>query len=212
MVETLPLRERNKQKVTERIIAAAVELFKARGYNQVTMDDIAEQAEISRGTLFNYFPTKEALLLPWGQQILDGQIRPGLQAHLAKRPTTAQALQALFTNISENVLASPDVIQAFVREAMKRSRAAQPDSVSTGFQETFVQVLEYGRARGEVRDDIPLENLVRYLMAVHASLLFCLLESMPPEDSACEISLLLAFIETGLSPQPVARVAKGTPK
>ncbi len=51
-MDVLPLRERNKQKVTERIIVAAMELFKTQGYEQTTMDDIANKAEISRGTLF----------------------------------------------------------------------------------------------------------------------------------------------------------------
>lgn len=85
------LRERNKQKVTQRIIEAAVELFKSRGYNQITMDDIAEKAEISRKTLFNYFPSKESLLLPWGEEILDQNVFPAFQTYLLTQPTTLEA-------------------------------------------------------------------------------------------------------------------------
>lgn len=199
-MESIPLRERNKQRVTQRIIAAAVDLFKTKGYHQTTMDDVAERAEISRGTLFNYFPTKDALLLPWGQEILDGKIRPTLQAYLDTGPTTIQALQLLFTNMTEIILASPDVIQAFMHEAMKPSNEQQKALAGTGGQEIFVQVLRYGQERGEVRTDIPLEDLARYVGAVHASLLFCLLVSLPPEDSSQEIARLLAFIETGLAP------------
>src|SRR5258708_9880493 len=102
----LPLRERNKQKVTQRIITTAVELFKTRGYHQTTIDEIAEKAEVSRRTLFNYFPTKEALLLPWAQEILDGHIYPKLLMYLSTQPTTIDCLRFLFTLISETMLAS----------------------------------------------------------------------------------------------------------
>jgi AcrR family transcriptional regulator len=163
------------------------------------MDDVAEKAEISRGTLFNYFPSKDALLLPWGQEILDGKIRPTLDAYLETRPTTVQALQLLFTNMTEIILASPDVIQAFMHEAMKPNN--EKVLAGTGGQEIFIQVLRYGQERSEVRSDIPLENLARYVGAVHASLLFCLLVALPPENSSQEIARLLAFIETGISPR-----------
>jgi AcrR family transcriptional regulator len=197
----LPLRERNKQRVTQRIIAAAMELFKARGCQQTTMDDIADKAEISRGTLFNYFPSKDALLLPWGQEVLEQYIRPKLTAYLDTQPKTIQVLQFLFANMSENVLAAPDIIRAFMGEAMKPKNKAQIDRARTGMQEIFVQVLRYGQGKGEVRTDIPLEDLASYVSALQAALLFRLLESTQLEDSSQEIARLLIFIEAGLAVQ-----------
>ena len=61
-MEPVSLRERNRQRVTQRIISVAESLFKAYGFERTTMDDIADKAEISRATLFNYFPSKEALI------------------------------------------------------------------------------------------------------------------------------------------------------
>jgi len=52
----VPLRERNKQRVIQRIQEGAFELFRTVGYEQTTMDAIAEKAETSRGTVFKYFP------------------------------------------------------------------------------------------------------------------------------------------------------------
>ena len=86
-MDRIPLRERKKQRVTERIISAASELFKTCGYHPTTMDDIADKAEISRATLFNYFPTKEALLLPWGQEIMEEQILPRLRKTMKSQST-----------------------------------------------------------------------------------------------------------------------------
>ncbi|MGO2053269.1 TetR family transcriptional regulator [Glutamicibacter sp. BW80] len=56
-------RERNKQAKLERIIAAASELFAARGVDEVTTQQIADAADIGTGTLFLYARTKGELLL-----------------------------------------------------------------------------------------------------------------------------------------------------
>lgn len=201
-MDELPLRERNKQRVTQRIISAAVELFKAKGYHQTTMDDIAAKAEISRATLFNYFPSKESLLLPWGQEILDKQFLPAFMAHLNTQPTTVEVLQYLFRSISETILSFPDVMQAFLREALKAHQESEKPPAGGGLQDVFIQVIRYGQERGEVRSDIPAENITRYLSALQMSLFFSLLESPLPDNGALEIERLLAFIKTGLLPAP----------
>ena len=51
-----------KEKTRQRIIAAAVERFKAQGFDAATTRDIARAAKLGVGTLFNYFPTKEAIV------------------------------------------------------------------------------------------------------------------------------------------------------
>ena len=196
----LSLRERNKHRVNQRIITAAVELFKSKGCSQTTMDDIADRAEISRGTLFNYFPSKDALLLPWGQEILERHIQPGLADCLRSQPSTLQALDYLFCSISDHILATPDVIRAFVREALKTGNKPQAELARTGMQELFIQVLQYGQGRGEVRKDLPVQNMAAYLGALHTSLLFSQLESGAPEDTRVEMTRLLDFIAGGLAP------------
>ena len=59
----LPLRERKKRKTRRLIINTAIELFTARGFDAVTLEDIAAVCEVSRGTVFNYFPYKELMVL-----------------------------------------------------------------------------------------------------------------------------------------------------
>jgi AcrR family transcriptional regulator len=56
------LRERKKQQTRERIGAAAIRLFQESGFDNVTVADIARAADVSEGTVFNYFPTKESLV------------------------------------------------------------------------------------------------------------------------------------------------------
>jgi len=197
-MDPLPLRERNKRKVTQRIISAAVELFKSQGYQQTTMDDIAAKAEISRGTLFNYFPSKESLLLPWAQEILDNHITPRVMTFLNTQPTTIECLRLLFTVINETILASPDVFQAFMNESIRVNNSPQTASVGNGVQELFLHIVRYGRSRGEVRTDLPPAHLAYCVSALQAPLLFSLLEPNQADAAALELDTVLAFITSGL--------------
>lgn len=203
-MDDLPLRERNRQRVTQRIITAAVELFKAKGYHPTTMDDVAQKAEISRGTLFNYFASKEALLLPWALEILDQHIRPQFRTYLETQPTTLECLQFLFTTIADMILASPDVVRAFVQEALtpNANNMQQNDVVGNGIHELYIHIVRYGQARGEVRADIPVENIARYVGTLHLPLIFSLLEPNHPANNSVDLDSLMAFIKTGITPAP----------
>ena len=55
------LRERKKQQTRRLLADTAQQLFAARGFEAVTVADIAREADVSPGTVFNYFPTKESL-------------------------------------------------------------------------------------------------------------------------------------------------------
>lgn len=53
--------ENNSAAKHARILHAAVELFTERDFHQVLMDDVAERADVGKGTVYRYFPTKEEL-------------------------------------------------------------------------------------------------------------------------------------------------------
>lgn len=204
-MDRVPLRERNKQRVRERILAAASELFRSVGYDQTTMDEIAERAEISRGTLFNYFPTKDALLRPFMQDIFQTRIRPAVALYLDEQHSTLQALRFLFMNIHEHVLTIPRIDQAFKPEFL-RPREVRPEGPAqprqnTEVTEILLMILRYGQQRGEVRVDLPVEKLARYLGALYISIFFSMIrdpERVAP-DYGHEIDELLKFVESGLA-------------
>lgn len=57
------LRENRKKKTKEEIIRNAIGLFKVKGYENVTVEEIAMKSGIAKGTFFNYFQKKEHVLL-----------------------------------------------------------------------------------------------------------------------------------------------------
>lgn len=61
--DRVSLRERKKARTRAAIQEHALRLFRAQGYEATTMEQIADEAEVSPSTLLRYFPTKEALVL-----------------------------------------------------------------------------------------------------------------------------------------------------
>jgi AcrR family transcriptional regulator len=90
----LPLRERNKVRTRAAIERAALDLFSARGFDAVTLAEVADAAEVGQRTLFRYFSDKEELL--FGD---DHALRLRLGELLAVRPehepATTAALEAV---------------------------------------------------------------------------------------------------------------------
>ncbi|MFD7033952.1 TetR/AcrR family transcriptional regulator [Streptomyces sp. NPDC059917] len=61
--QTTGLREAKKQRTRQQLAATALELFLERGFDAVSVADVAAAAEVSKPTLFRYYPSKEDLLL-----------------------------------------------------------------------------------------------------------------------------------------------------
>ncbi|GAA4672596.1 TetR/AcrR family transcriptional regulator [Frondihabitans cladoniiphilus] len=61
--EQLGRRERNKLEMRRRLATAAAQLFMERGYDAVSMSDVAAAAKVAEQTVYNYFPTKPQLVL-----------------------------------------------------------------------------------------------------------------------------------------------------
>ena len=84
------LRERKKAEAKRALVAAALELFGQRGFDAVTVDEIAARANVSRRTYFRYFPTKEAVVMARRRDQLDA-----LKDGLALAPTSASVRDAV---------------------------------------------------------------------------------------------------------------------
>jgi AcrR family transcriptional regulator len=71
MTPALPLVERKRRQARQRIIQAARELFLERGFDDVSVGDIAERAEVGRTTFFRYFGDKQEVVFALEQELLE---------------------------------------------------------------------------------------------------------------------------------------------
>jgi AcrR family transcriptional regulator len=101
------LRERKKARTRGLIAGTAARLFAERGYEHVSVSDVAREAEVAEQTVYNYFPAKEHLVIDREQQVQDR-----LCDLIRSRPAGATPSGA---------------IRDFVLEAVAGIRAIPPD-------------------------------------------------------------------------------------
>ncbi|MFD9123836.1 TetR/AcrR family transcriptional regulator [Kitasatospora sp. NPDC059571] len=127
------LRERKKQQTRARISGAAAGLFVSRGFDAVSVAEVAEAAEVSKMTVFNYFPRKEELLLdglPEALELTGAAVRDrpagtrplqaleGLALGLAERRHPLAGLAEPVPRLWRTVLDSP-ALRAYARECLE---------------------------------------------------------------------------------------------
>ena len=95
-VNAVGLRQRKKESSRRAIEDAAWELFAERGYEETSVNDIAERADVAPRTFFRYFPTKEAVLYPQFDELLQS-VRDGFHRRPADEPVIASLFESLGT-------------------------------------------------------------------------------------------------------------------
>ncbi len=160
------LRERKRRLAREAIFAAADRLFAERGFENVTVAEIADAANVSVKTVFTYVSAKEELIFRQ-QTVLDAVVRAVASRRLGQTPLVAAA-QALLAAVND-----PDEdlsLESFQR--MVASGPAARSRVRALWDETETRLAEVllTEARG-VREDVLAERAARRLTAAQIMVL-----------------------------------------
>ncbi|MFC2253284.1 TetR/AcrR family transcriptional regulator [Labrys portucalensis] len=119
------LRAKQKADRNRRILEAATSLFRDAGYDSARIEDIAERAEVSVGTLYNYYQNKGDILLAAVTMEVEEVLEAGRRIVANPPPTVAAALQALIEQYYDHSLVY--LSKEMWRVAMALS-IQQPDS------------------------------------------------------------------------------------
>lgn len=111
----MSLRERQKQRRRHRIYTVAIQMFKERGFAGATATDIARLAHVSRGTFFNYYPYKEAVLLDYGAEVM-GKLAERAQEQLDAGAAALDVLRLVWRELAAITIAEKDLIPPLVYE------------------------------------------------------------------------------------------------
>ena len=157
----LPLRERKKRDTRRRILLAGLDAFTARGFENCTIDEIARAAGVGKGTVYNYFRSKEALVVSF---MVDLEQR--MQAEAAALAHARGSLASILTRFIESQMALKASHYPFVRLflAQLAGRATPADGwvseASLALDPPLVQLFEKLQRRGLVRTDVDVPTLV----------------------------------------------------
>ncbi len=189
----MSLRERKKNRTRALIQEEALRLFLEKGFEATTVEEIAEAAEISPGTFFNYFPTKEDVVF---QDDLDPVLLEAISVEpVGLGPVAAlrEALHKVFSRLTPEqaiifrrrlglISVNPTLRGVFLNQS-----AGQLDQIAALI----------ARHAGRSRDDFAVRNLAGALMGVMIAAFFSAAKD-PDADLLDLEDQALAHLEAGL--------------
>jgi AcrR family transcriptional regulator len=166
-----PRRERKKAAVRAHILATAIELFSEHGLDSVTVDQIADAADIGKGTIYNYFSTKEDIVVAF---MVDFETR--VQAKVRRLVTSKGSLESILAGFIrfQFLMKKPyhQFVRVFLGQMFLRTEQFLPYMVE--MQKTIdppLEALFRGlQQRGLIRRDVSVPDLVLIFKTIHLGL------------------------------------------
>lgn len=161
-------REREKQQRRNDIIKAAENVFFAKGYDNVTMDEIANKAEVNKALLYYYFKNKEALFSAvnlCGVQILHKIYVKCFNLDTDGYNKVKAMIQGLFDFSKEH----PDYFRIYCYAGTERFQMSDEEDAQeivdlrTGMWRLMVEAIMEGIADGTIRNDLDPVEMSIYL-------------------------------------------------
>ncbi len=155
------------------IIEAALSCFLRQGYHNTTMDDIAAESGLSKGSLYWHFESKEDLLQSATRALFENYFDPESLAQLEQIPTAAGRLRAMAQMLATMLEELEGLFNLFVEfwtASAHRDEAAQLWlDLLIEYKELLVGVIEGGVESGEFKP-VEAEQLVWAVMAAYDGL------------------------------------------
>ncbi len=166
----LSRRERKKEETRRRIFEVAIALFRAQGFEATTVDEITEKADVGRGTFFNYFPKKEAVLAYLSEERV-ALAEENAAALLDDQTSVRAKLHDIYAFAASAYVPDRELSRYVFEEWMRQSFAPAEDAGSR-WERLVVAVIERGQAAGELRADVPALLLESMLSSIYMTTLY----------------------------------------
>jgi AcrR family transcriptional regulator len=154
-------RERKKEETKENIIGNAVNFFKEKGFQETSMEEIAEKSDVSKGTLYNYFENKESILVGYFQTII-ADYGKKMKESFTENKDVKSTLYHLLDFISLIFKNDKELAVIYFKYRMPSRFDVKPDSSQrSGIEKWVLEIIEKAQQDNQLRSDIPALVLTR---------------------------------------------------
>lgn len=200
MREPAGRRERKRQQTVDHLADTAWAMFEAQGYEAVTMEAIAEAADVAKGTLYKHFPVKEALLRHrFHRELATGM--PAILAELAKLPSAEARLRRFLDLTADWSIKNRQHLSPYLR--LRLTEAGAPYDLNSpnrsGMEKVYAGMIRAGQESGEFRRDLDAATAAQYLEFLHLAAVLRWLNGAA-DDLHAEFSAMLDFCLRGMQP------------
>ncbi len=155
-------RLRRREETGQRLLDTAVRLFASNGFPNTTVEAITEAADVGKGTFFNYFPSKEHVLIALAQRQV-GKIAAAANRINPKLPVREQ-IRAVIHQIAAGWLHSKRLIRSLLGTALgNETLTPHLEAMLPKGRGHMLLLVQEGQRRGELRADLPAPEITRML-------------------------------------------------
>lgn len=162
-------RELNKEKIRRSILKASRKLFSTKGYEDTMMEDIAVTAEVSKATIYNYFPNKESLLIGTADEVLD-KIKMLLDSN---EHLSTSSLEKIRLVLKELVISSSEYLELSRRITYLNSCEGSPMyKTRQEMVNIFKSLVLSAQEEGDLKNTVSVDDIVDGIMGIYLIALF----------------------------------------
>jgi AcrR family transcriptional regulator len=162
------LREQKKQQTRQLIADTAAQLFAERGFDGVSVAEIARTAQLSEVTVFNYFPTKGDLVFG-RMEFVEERLVAAIEQRASQEPITAAFGRVLLADVDQLDARAEVIARAAAIIRASPTLQAREREITEQYTARLAAVL--AAEAGMDHDDIEARAVASALMAVHRGLL-----------------------------------------
>ena len=194
------------EEANQRILAAAVSLFSSRGLNDVSMDDIARAAGVSRASVFNHFGSKALLLDAITARSINAYRDLLAQALSDEATPTPALLSGLYDRLAQGLEASRALYRELFPEIRQVSLGLDREGEARRLRQEAMTILaaifERGQARGDVTDACPAATLTIAFDSLLSGAVTSWLQGPDARRLAPLLAELCGVLLQGAAPRP----------
>jgi AcrR family transcriptional regulator len=193
-------RQRRSSQTRERLFRAALELFAKHGFADTTVEDITNAADVGKGTFFNYFPSKDHILLAFAEMQLS-KLESIIDNLRNTHEPVPQFLRTLAVRMTEEPGRNPSLMRALLLANLSSTPVRDGMRINqTRGHRLLTEFVEIGQQRGELRKDLPAGDIAHvFRQTVFGTLLIW---SLYGDDSlSSRIRTAFDVLWQGLSPR-----------
>jgi AcrR family transcriptional regulator len=193
-------RQRRGTEIRERLFSASLRLFAQKGFPETTVEDITEAADVGKGTFFNYFPSKDHILLAFGEMQFR-KLEAAIETARQSGEPMPEFLRSLGVRMTQEPTRNPEIIRALLQAYLSTTpvRAAMMD-LQRRVHALHTEMIQLGQDRGEIRNDIPAAEIAQvFRQTIFGTLLMWSLYGDASLHSRIEAAFNLLW--TGLAPR-----------
>lgn len=190
--------QRRQQETKERIFRVAMDLFGRKGFENTTVAEITEAADIGKGTFFTYFPTKEAIFGHLGEMLTES-MAAAVAASLEANVPAADILSRLFEGAAIWHETNRPLTGQVIMAGLRSSFAMEADAPNQRrMLEILADVIRMGQQCGEFKADIGAEDAAIAMTGAYFSILLAWVSQPEPGPVAGRLQATLRLMIEGL--------------